>query len=88
MGTDRDEGLVETKMIIEEIQYEPGFRFSDFKMVEIPRKPFHSLILWKGNKRLNPIKIPNNQIDECAVTNKNRAWMKWYLMKAIWERLY
>jgi hypothetical protein len=88
MAPDRDEGLVETMIIIEEIQYKPGFQFSDFKMVEIKGKPFHHLIIWKGDEKLEPIKIPSTRIDECPQAAKARTWMKQYLMKAIWKRLH
>jgi hypothetical protein len=85
MASDRIAGLFEVNMILEELRSELGF--DNYELQEDFDTKSYKLTVSKGEKWFPPVKIPNEQIDDCSYSEESRVGMRAYLRRKIGEQL-
>jgi hypothetical protein len=85
MASDRIAGLFEVNIIFEELKSELGF--DNYELQEDIDTSSYKLTVSKGGKLFPPVKIPNQQIDDCSYSEESRVGMRAYLRRKIGEQL-
>jgi hypothetical protein len=86
MASDRIAGLSEVNMILEEIKSELGF--DNYELQEDIDTKNYKLTVSKEGRWFPPVKIPNEQIDDCSYSEESRVGIRAYLRRKIWEQLH